>query len=318
VARPRVDVVVPFRGSPEALDELRAHLSALELSDGDTILVVDNTPGQSWRSGMDPSGVPVLAASGRQTPGYARNRGADVGSGEWVVFLDADTEPQPNLLDSYFEPQPKPETAVLAGGIIDEPVPADAPGPARYAFLRRTLSQDRTLEMGRDRTLEMGRDGPLQMAQFAFAQTANVACRRSAFEAVGGFREDIRAAEDADLSYRLKAAGWRIERREQAAVVHRNRRTLRPFIEQATLHGAGAAWLDRHYPGSFPARRRPGLIWWAVRTTTRGFLHAARSRNRDDWVRAAYEALWELSFEFGRSKSVEERAQPRRSTVAPR
>jgi hypothetical protein len=37
----------------------------------------------------------------------------------------------------------------------------------------------------------------------------------------GGFREDIRAAEDADLSYRLRAAGWTIEGREPATVTHR-------------------------------------------------------------------------------------------------
>lgn len=252
------------------------------------MLVVDNTPGAARLGSV--AGVPILHAAERLTPGYARNRGAELGDAEWLVFLDADTEPPPDLLERYFEPAPAAATVLLAGGIFDQPVPPDAPGPARYAYLRRTLSQDRTLARGE----------PL-----AFAQAANVACRRDAFEAVGGFREDIRAAEDADLSYRLKVAGGRIERREPASVIHHNRRTLRAFLAQAALHGAGSAWLDRHYPGAFPARRRPGLIWWALRTMTLGLIRGALSRDRDTRVVGIYEPLWELAFEFGRSRSAE-------------
>jgi GT2 family glycosyltransferase len=277
------------------LEELRTRLTRLRLGSGDTIVVVDNTPGHlPCRSGR--GGVPVLTASERATPGYARNRGAERGSGEWLVFIDADTEPSADLLDRYFDPPPSPGTVLLAGEVIDEPVAVNAPAPARYAYLRGTLSQDRTFSSGR----------------WDFAQSANVACLRVAFEAVGGFRETIRSAEDADLSWRLGAAGGEIERREHAAVVHRSRRTLRGFIAQAALHGAGSAWLDRHYPGSFPSRRRPGLIWWAIRTTARGLVRGARSGDRDQIVRASLESLWELSFEFGRSMPIEQRSRMRR------
>src|SRR5205085_6077877 len=100
-----------------------------------------------------------------------------------------------------------------------------------------------------------------RFGDWGFPQSANLACRRAAFEAVGGFRVDIRAAEDADLTYRLRAAGWEVERREGATAVHRNRQTVRAFVAQKAVHGAGAAWLAHHYPGVFPARRRPGLVW---------------------------------------------------------
>ncbi len=287
--------MVPFRGSADALRQTRASLRRLRLREGDTIVVVDNTPGRDTRGTPEPDAVPVLVASERLTPGYARNRGAALGRGEWLIFIDADTDPTEDLLERYFEPSPAGSTALLAGGVIDEPVPPDAPAPARYAYLRRTLDQGRTIEMG----------------TFAFAQSANIACRRSAFEAVGGFRESIRAAEDADLSYRLKAAGGGIERREHAVVVHRSRRSTRAFVAQAALHGAGSAWLDRAYPGSFPARRRPGLIWWALRMAATGSVRAARRRDRDELVRGLYEPLWELAFEFGRSRSVEHRPDRR-------
>ena len=117
----------------------------------------------------------------------------------------------------------------------------------------------------------------------------------------GGFREDIRAAEDADLSYRLRAAGWQVERRERASVVHRSRQTVRGFLRQKLCHGAGGAWLNREYPGAAPARRRAGLVWWAIRHAGSGLVAAARTRDRDTALWAVLDPLELLAHEFGRS-----------------
>ena len=137
----------------------------------------------------------------------------------------------------------------------------------------------------------------------SFPQTANTACRRDAFEEVGGFREDIRAGEDADLTFRLKASGWGIERREAASVVHLSRQTVRGLVTQKLRHGAGGAWLAERYPGAFPARRRPGLVWWGLRTAAKGAVTAARSRDRDIVLFAVLHPLELIAYEFGRSLS---------------
>ena len=280
-----MDVVVPFRGGPAELEELRTRLEALRLRPGDSLVVVDNTPGHGPLDGT----VPVIHAADRQSPGFARNRGAARGSAEWLVFLDADVVPPPDLLDRYFDPPPADRTALLGGGVVDDPAPEDAPAAARYAYLRGLMSQDDSFRFG----------------SHGFPKTANAACRRAAFEAVGGFREDIRAAEDADLTYRLRAADWGVERREDARVVHMSRRRARDLVAQKLRDGAGAAWLDREYPGVFPPRRRPGLVWWGVRTVAKGLLAAARSRDRDKAVWAVFEPLEQLAVEFGRSLSNE-------------
>src|SRR5207247_11184859 len=68
---------------------------------------------------------------------------------------------------------PGERTALLAGGVRDEEVPAGARAAARYAHIRGLMSQDTTHRFG----------------EWNFAQTSNAACRREAFEAVGGFRE---------------------------------------------------------------------------------------------------------------------------------
>ena len=81
--RPTVDVVVPFKGSLGELDDVQSRLAALDLRDGDSLLVVDNTPEHGSADGA----VPVLPATEFPTPGYARNRGAARGSAEWILFL---------------------------------------------------------------------------------------------------------------------------------------------------------------------------------------------------------------------------------------
>lgn len=291
VPRPSVDVVVPFRGSPAELEAVRNRLAQLRRDAGDSVVVVDNTP--RCAAASPASSVPVLRAAKVATPGYARNRGAERGSAQWLVFIDADTVPAVDLLDRYFDPPPEEHTALLGGGILDEAVPARAGAVARYSYIRGAMSQDNTFRFGR----------------WGFPQTANAACRRSAFEAVGGFREDIRAAEDADLTYRLRAAGWGDERRERATVVHRSRPTLSGFIAQNLCHGAGGAWLDRQYPGSIPPRRRLGLAWWGARTVVGGLASAVWSRDRDAALRALLDPVDELAYELGRSLSNERPAR---------
>jgi len=296
VARPTVDVVVPFRGAPAELAGLRESLGRLRLSSGDTIVVVDNTPGPGPQDGIGHAAVPVLYAPEVSAPGYARNRGAARGSAEWLVFLDADAVPSPDLLDRYLGSEPGERTALLAGGVLDEPVAPGGSRVARYSHIQGSMSQD----------IMMGR------GEWAFPMSTNVACRRAAFEAAGGFREDIRAAEDADLTYRLRASGWAIERREEASVVHRNRQTLRGFVAQKLTWGAGAEWIDREYPGATPAQRWPGLVRWALRRAAVGLATARRSRDRDAALLALLEPLEQLCFRAGRHLP-NERPLPQRS-----
>jgi len=264
--RPPVDVIVPFLGEAAALTELRARLAQLSRREGDTFTVVDNRPGSIAAGDEDEGAVRIRRAPGLQTPGHARNRGAEAGSAPWLLFVDADVVAPPDLLDRYFDPAPGERTGLLAGGVRDESPAASGGAASRYAHLRSSMSQDNALQHG----------------EWGFVQTANCACRREAFEEVGGFRDGIRAGEDADLCYRLRDAGWEFERREHAEAVHRARSTLRALLAQKACHGAAGAWLDREYPGSFPARRRPGLTLTQARTVigthTGKVRHAGRRR----------------------------------------
>jgi GT2 family glycosyltransferase len=282
MARPSVDVVVPFAGSAEALAGMLGALSALRLRDGDTLTLVDNRPAAALPLPASSNAARMVRAPERQSSYFARNRGAEAGSAPWLVFLDADARPDPGLLDAYFEPEPVGAIGVIAGAVIDAHAPEDAALASRFAAARRPMAQEMTLREG-----------------LGYAQTANCAVRRAAFDAIDGFTEGIRSGGDADLCFRLQRAGWGLEYRQAAQAVHENRDTLSALLRQRARHGAGAAWLDQRYPGRFPASRRLGLVAWAARDIPR----AARDYGRGE-REAARHALVDLAagwaFELGR------------------
>jgi GT2 family glycosyltransferase len=278
-SRPTASVIVPFAGSDDALQACLARVAALVVRAGDEVLVADNRPGSPGAGAAH--GVRIIAADGIRAAGFARNRAAEMAHGEWLVFVDADARPSRDLLERYFEPPPAERTAVLAGGIAD--VPGSTSAAARYAARRAQMSQRVTLDR----------------AGTPYAQTANMAVRAAAFAAVGGFDEDARSGEDADLCFRLARAAWLLEERPAAFVEHPTRATLGELVTQVAHHGSGAAWLNRRYPGEFPPsgpRAVAGRLARAAGAAVRG----ARRGDREAVDAGLVEAVEAGAFLIGR------------------
>lgn len=290
MSRPSVDVVVPFAGSPAALDDLADSLGRLALRPGDSVVIADNRPGATDRT----SGAVRIAAAGDFRGSYhARNVGARIGRAPWLLFLDADVVAPPDLLDRLLTPEPADATGVLAGAVCDEQ-PRRRGAAARYAWLKASMSQEHTL----------GQAAP-------FAQTANCAVRRAAFAEVGGFADEVRSGGDADLCLRLVARSWALESRPDAAVVHRNRQTVPRMLAQRARHGAGAAWVGARHPGALPARSLPGVAWWGARRAAAGLRALARG-DRDAALVGLLDGPAVLAFELGRRLPNRRVLQPQR------
>ncbi|MGI8413543.1 MAG: glycosyltransferase family 2 protein [Solirubrobacteraceae bacterium] len=281
--RPTVSVIVPFAGTSQDLERLVAALQSLALTAGDELIIADNRlhPSAAGTTQIERGAIRVCRAGGVRAAGFARNRGAELATGTWLVFIDADTQPTTTLVDDYFLPWPAAATAVLAGGIVD--VAKGSSRAARHTEQRRQMAQRVTLD----------RKGA------PYAQTANCAVRRCAFARLGGFNERIRFGEDADLCFRLWRDGWQLEERPAARVRHDSRDTLCALLRQLAHHGTGAAWLNRHYPGQFPSpspRELAGRVarrgWGAARPLIRGELDAAEMELLD--------LLTESAFDLGR------------------
>ena len=256
--------MVPFLGQREDAVRLLAGLARLRLGMGDELIVADNTMG-GVLSGVAGRPVRVARATAERSSYHARNAGAQMAANGWLLFMDADCDPAPGLLDAYFA-QPVPDDCGAISGLIvgDQTQRGLLP---RYARSRHFFRVDHGL-LGHDAT-----------------PTGNVLVRRSAFEAVGGFEEGIRSGGDIDLSRRLGTAGWAVEHRPAAVVAHRHRVSLPAFMRMIARYGAGARWLNERYPGSAPrwplVKGLRGTLRDIASLVVRGRLEAALFRAID-------------------------------------
>ena len=248
MSRPAVSVVMPFAGSAAQARAALTTLRTLETHAGDELILVDNcgtvAPAEE---------VQVVRAAAERSPAHARNVGADRARGEWILFLDSDTEVPHDLLDRYFVAAISDLVGALAGGVTAAPGATSL--AARYGAAKGFLSQD----------------AHLAHPFMPRAVAANLLVRRAAFEQVGGFFEGVRAAEDTDFSWRLQRAGWKLEGRSEAVVEHRYRTTVRALRRQWRGYAAGRAWLGRRYDGFAP---EPALRRAAGRALHRGSTRA--------------------------------------------
>jgi glycosyltransferase involved in cell wall biosynthesis len=205
-----VSVVVPTLGRPSLTTLLAALPPDVEL------LVVDDRRDRA--TALEVNGKVLTGRSAG--PAAARNVGWRAATRDWVVFLDDDVLPDPGWFAAL--------TADLAaagpevGGVqgrLRVPLPAD----------RRPTDWERVTA---------------GLADGAWL-TADMAYRRAALEATGGFDERFPRAfrEDADLAHRVRTAGWQLTLGSRQ-VVHPVRpesrwvsvRTQRGNADDALLH----------------------------------------------------------------------------------
>lgn len=270
--RPEVSVVMPFAGDGAGARAAIEALATLDVEPGDELILVDNAGVIGEGFGAD-NDVTIVAAPGERSPAHARNVGAAHAGHDWILFLDADCRPGAGLLDAYFEEPVAEDTGALVGEV--EPAPGAQTLAERYGAARSFLGQAAHLEH------------PYRPR----AAAANLLVRRSAFEQVGGFYERVRAAEDTDFSWRLQAAGWRLEARPRAVAEHRYRDTLADLRRQWRGYAAGRAWLARRYEGFEPepaVARSLGRAWAGLlpRVLARGSGGSERRRAADGRAQA--------------------------------
>jgi glycosyltransferase involved in cell wall biosynthesis len=283
VNRSSVSVVIPFRGDEAGAAALRAALNRLELGAGDQLIVSDNTEEGVAGPVLAPV-ANVVRATGEASSYHARNRGAAAAQGDWILFIDADTVPAPDLIDRYFA-RPVPDDCGLLAGAITA-LAEQQSLLARYTRARGFYDGERGL--GANGSEEGGA-----------APTGNLMIRRAAFEALGGFAEGIRSAGDFDLCWRAQAAGWRLLRRPEASVEHRHREDLGSFLSMLARYGAGASWMGRRYPGAVPRwRLLPGLA-----TSGRDIVRNVLERNPREALYRSIDALGLVAYNFGYRRS---------------
>jgi GT2 family glycosyltransferase len=259
-----ISVVIAVRDGLPWLEEQLGAL-AVQVCDEDwEVLVADNgstdgsfqvAAGWSEREAR----FRVADASERLGPAAARNVGADQARGEKLLFCDADDVVQSGWIAAMS--QSLAEADVAAGSFETGSLNGGPSRPPAPAVTR-------------------------QLGQVPAGLAANLGVRRTAFDSVGGFDENLRVGEDVDLCWRLQFAGYRFASQPGAVVAKRERETSSGVFLNGVLHGRSGPALYRRHRDEGIRRDLPGAVksWgWLVAESPLLYRRAFRRR----WLRAA-------------------------------
>ncbi|MFY4729344.1 glycosyltransferase, partial [Nitrospira sp. BLG_2] len=146
------------------------------------VIVVDNNSTDNTAELARQTGATVVFEPVNQI-GRARNAGAAHATGDWLLFLDADSVLTPLLLADIIR-------------VIES---------QKYVGCGSTLRMD-GLPWWANVTLQLWTGASVL---FRWAAGALIVCRRDAFREVGGFDQDLYALDEIRLSKRLKQWGRR-------------------------------------------------------------------------------------------------------------
>jgi GT2 family glycosyltransferase len=251
-----ISVVVPTYRRPGFVARTLASLAAQELPPNE-VLVVDNA--------ADDETAAVVARLSATVPGLrrvveprlgvsaARNRGAAEARAELVAFLDDDAVASAGWLQA------------LAGAARDLPGAVALAGPIHLRWSRRCPAWLEGLESWYGH-FDLGpRRAPIAYPQFPFA--SNLAFRRAALQAVGGFPVELgprgatRIANEEDgLFRRLHERGWPVAYEPGALVyhwVHEERLSRRYLLRRSFTQGRSDVVVDDLF-ATRPRARRAG------------------------------------------------------------
>jgi glycosyltransferase involved in cell wall biosynthesis len=260
-----ISVIVPVRdGMPWLEDQLHAIVDQ-QCAEEWELIIADNGSSDTsravatrWAAKYDH--IHFVDASAVHGAPAARNVGVRKARGDRLAFCDADDIAQPGWLASMVKALD--EVDVVAG-----------------VFDFWSLNG-----------LRESAPKPASMRQLGFLPAglgANLAVRRHAFEAVGGFTEELLIGEDIDLCWRLQLEGFRFVIEFGALVSKRERQEAKQVFRQAAAYGLSGPALYRRHRATGARRNLVGAakswLWLIVQLPG---LAAGGSR-RIEWARAA-------------------------------
>ena len=192
-----ISVIIPAYneadGLAATLDRLREAINGPVAQEHDwEIIVCDNNSADATADIAQAAGAQVVFEPINQIS-RARNTGAAAANGDWLFFLDADAYPQPALVEELLQ-------LIQAGKHLGFGTTIEVVGGSWFNKLRMERLN-------------------LFFRLFKYCGGVFIACRREAFEQIGGFNQDLYAFEEFDFVSRLKNLGRRTGKR--FGILHR-------------------------------------------------------------------------------------------------
>lgn len=244
-ARDIAAVVVLFQPDVDVAGHVRTYLGQV-----DKVIAIDNTkePAAGLRASLEALGVDYVPLGANHGVADALNigcRSASASGYRWVLTMDQDSTVPDGFLDN------------LTGCL-------DQPGADTIGIIAPVAEQVGGAQAARGTGCE----------ELTVALTSGSLLRVTAFEALGGFREDLFIDQvDHEFCMRAKRRGWRVVRQREAVMLHRmgSRRLVtfpvrcrvsdysplrRYYMVRNTLE------LRREYGREFPDWLNGEYRWW--------------------------------------------------------
>lgn len=212
---PHASVVIPVHGAfAHTLACLRALAAHPPRAPFEVIVVDDASPDDSLAKLARIEGIRVFAREANGGFIAACNDGASLARGEFLVFLNNDTVPQPGWLDALLRTFDEHQRVGLVG--------------AKLIYPDGRLQEAGGVVFADGSGWNYGRNESPDDCRFAhvrecdYASGAAIAIRRGLFEALGRFDPRYAPAyyEDTDLAFAVRATGLRVLYQPAATVVH--------------------------------------------------------------------------------------------------
>jgi O-antigen biosynthesis protein len=244
-------VIVCSHNGGSTLRDCFEGLSRLDYPDYE-VIVVDDGSTDGVIVGAEGYGFRLIRTPNRGL-GSARNTGLEAATGEIVAYIDDDAYPDPDWLRYLAAAFATSSHAGIGGPNI--PPPDDgtiaacvAASPGRPIHV---LLSDREAE---------------------HIPGCNMAFRKDALAAIGGFDPRFRAAgDDVDVCWRLQERGWTLGFSPAAMVWHHARSSIRAYWKQQRGYGRAEALLERKWPDKYNGAGHiawqgrlyggPGTVW---------------------------------------------------------
>ena len=277
---PAIDVVIPAYNAEAYLAAALASVHAQTLAPR-SIIVVDDGSRDRTADVAEAGGATVLRQA-NGGPGAARNTGVRHATAEWIAFLDADDWWEPRFLErATLAARTCPDVRVIFTDYsLDDP-----PWFTRSWFASDPRWRHIQLKPVSDGIFRCDRTELVDalIRSMSFISTSALLVRRDAFVACGGFDEELRSAEDLDLTLRLFVVST-------AAVVNEPLSVYRKHAANVTADPVrSAAWERRLWqriiaaPQRYPSGLGPRL---AVAYPAKVRSHAVAALRFGDFAQA--------------------------------
>ncbi|HKZ78301.1 MAG TPA: glycosyltransferase [Pyrinomonadaceae bacterium] len=253
---PEISVIVCSYNGCRTIGDCCEGLSQLDYPNYE-VLIVDDGSSDKTAAIASAYGFRVISTENRGLSN-ARNIGLEEASGEIIAYIDDDARPDPHwltylaatFLNTYFVAVGGPNITIPEDGWIAECI-GNSPGNPTHILLTDQIAEH--------------------------IPGCNMAFRKTALQAVGGFDPQFRiAGDDVDICWSLQRRGWTLGFNPAAMVWHHRRSSVKAYWKQQLNYGKAEALLEMKWPEKY---NTVGHLIWRGRLYNDGLTPTALFRS---------------------------------------